>query len=558
MTLRNFTIKGPELSNGKLLWVAEKTEIVEWSDAESLALEGEDPAFGGHFADTHAIRNLFADRNENLLGGRRKFVLPGTIVALCRIHKVDVNIGSTFTWGKQANKDKICHALLLLQSNAADWLKGAVVGASLNMPDCVCIGGEIDLSLLQPPPASSDISRHIASLTKNNITSVKNVRLNASGLLFEADCSFEWRRLQKITTPFLMTPFVGKENNGALYVSVDRELMNADKEKWQPSLDKLQNIFTELATSLQHKETNNQESVYWTSLEPANSKSIPAFYWSVPSIIGQSITLDFPTGEWRVIVADQRPSHSAIAPRGMLTLAPEIQIELSGQTINVRFSNTVSGLTGPIINFDAKKTGDSWTEAVNISSVTTHYEPLSAATVLRDQYKVLAPEDDAVTDPPILWGCMPLANGWAQLPFLNLIETHYFKALENNRERATAGQSALFNGAAVFGNDSPAMFDPKNGENPWSITLLNGTAYDGLWAIDVASGELTSRRLTIFNPELVLNGFLKLSVQSPAAADVLPGLDNFLGELTMFPLSTTQKISFPLSIRNKISRHNLQ
>ncbi len=559
MTLRNFTIKGPELSNGKLLWEAEKAEIVEWSDAESLALGGEDPAFGGHFADTHAIRNLLVDRNENLLSGSRKFLLPGTIVALCRIHKVDVNIGKVFTWGKTGDSDNICHALLLLQSNAADWLKGAMVDASLNMPDCVCIGGEINLSLLRPP--SADISKPIESLTQKKITSVKEIRLNASGLLFEADCSFEWKQLEKVKAPFWMAPFVGKENNGALYVSVDTEQMNADKEKWKPSMDQLQDIFRELATCLRQKENDEKESVYWTSLEPVNAKSIPSFYWTVPSTAGSITTLDFPTGEWRVIIADQSPSNAALAPRGMFTIAPEIQILASGQTITLKFSKAIAPPNAPGLVFNAGKTAGQWTEDVNISGVTTQYEPLSTATILRDQYKLLAPEDDAVADPPVLWGCMPLTNGWAQLPFLNLVETHYFKAFENNQETASGEQTALFNGAAVFGNDSPSMFTPENGENPWSITLLNGSGYDGLWTIDAASRELTSHRLTIFNPELVLHGFFKLGVQSPVAADALPSLDNFLGELVMLPLSTAQKknrfpspfrINFPsISFSNK-------
>lgn len=542
MTLKNLTIKGPELSNGKLLWQAENAEIVEWSDAENLSLEKEDPEFGGHFADTYAIRNLFVTRNEILLKEKRKFLLPGTIVALCRIHKVDVNLGAVFTWGKPNNKERVCHVLLLLQSNAADWLKGASIGGPLNMPDCVCIGGEIDLSVLQPP--ATDISKRIEALTKSKITTVKDVRLNASGLLFEADCSFEWKPAQKITAPFWLTPFVEKDTTGNFYLAIDKELMQAEKEKWKPSLLKFEGIFTDLATSLRHQEKDDDtKAVYWTSLEPVNPKAIPAFYWRLPFSTGTPTTLNFPTGEWQVIVADQRPSGSNVIPRGLLTLAPRITIKPSdGQNITVEFSELPLTKNDPHILFDAARAGDEWKEKIRISGITTQYEPLSAAALLRDQYQLLAPEDDTVTDPPILWGCMPLTNGWAQLPFLNLVENHYFKALPHENDPVGLAQpTPPFSGAAVFGNDTPTMFEPEDGENPWNISVLSAKGYSGTWTIDAATAQLNGRKLIIYQPQVVLNGFLRLGIQSPATKDILPGLDNFLGELSAISLRTTQE-----------------
>jgi outer membrane protein OmpA-like peptidoglycan-associated protein len=544
MTLKNLTIKGPELSNGQLLWQAENAEIVEWSDAEHLALETEDPAFGGHFADTHAIRNLFVTRKEILHKEKRKFLLPGTIVALCRIHKVDVNVGAIFTWGKRNNKDRVCHALLLLQTNPADWLKGVLVGGPLTMPNCVCIGGEIDLSMLQPP--ATDISKRIEALTKNRISAVKNPRLNATGLLFEGDCSFEWKPAQKISAPFLLAPFVETQTTGSFYLAIDNELVRAEREKWRSSVIKFQEVFSDLATSLKPVE-KDLPAVYWTSLEPVNPKATPAFYWRIPFTTGTGTTLHFPPGEWQVVIADQSSSASNITPRGFLTLAPQIAINPSdGQHIIIEFKHAVPGAGDkvPEIVFNASRSGTDWTETISISNVTTQYEPLTTATLLREQYQLLAPEDDTVADPSILWGCMPLSNGWAQLPFLNLVESHYFNALRrefgSDPEPEQRNQSPLFSGAATFGNDAPQLFDVNAAENPWNISVLNATGYEGRWKIDAATAQLTGRNLKIFDPQIVLNGFLRLGVQSPSAKDVLPGLDNFLGELAKISLSTTR------------------
>ncbi|HEX8637383.1 MAG TPA: hypothetical protein VF692_04925, partial [Pyrinomonadaceae bacterium] len=557
-------IKGPKISAEKSIWEAgfdDGVEVVEWFDGD-----------GGHFHDHRAIRHLFLSRKETVLNGtspgdRRKMLLPGTMIALCRIRNVRVNLGnSSFVW--RQSDDKICHALLLLQAKPEDWLKGDSPNQELKMPDCVCLGGEIDLNALEPEHGDSWKAKF------PNIGNAKNLKLSSGGLAFEGDCSFIWNKDKQIPAAFWTAPFFDRQAApsaapGDLYLAIDRELMNAEKEKrpdWKKSLTDLADAFQDLAAKLSQSKDDRPKGTYWTSLELVSRSGIPQFYWTISPTKNQT-TLNFERGEWQILVADQKPAESDVTPRGLLTLAPEIKVaaDAAQNAIVVSFSlipqntNESANLT-----FEAVKvSADEWTETATIRNVVTEYESLATADILRRQYKLPLPEaEERETEPAILWGFLPLSDGWAQLPFLNLVEQHYFDALpqENSNHDDAKNKTPLLVGAAVFGNDAPETFLPAFGENSWSVTLLDGAGYRGEWIIKSNQAnpprlELRNRKLEIFAPDIVLNGFLHLGTQTPGTADSLPSLDNFLGDLRKISLRTSRAADkFPAPFRLHFER----
>jgi len=542
-------IKGPKINSQKAIWEAgfdDGVEVVEWHDGD-----------GGHFTDQRTIRHLFLSRKETVLNGtapannRRKLLLPGTIIALCRINKVRVNLSnSSFVW--RQSDAKVCHALLLLQAKPQDWIDGPSPNQRLKMPECVCLGGEIDLSMLEPENGDGWTAKF------PSIKNAKNLKLNSGGLAFEGDCSFKWNKDKQIPAAFWTAPVFDRRTTTSpslkdLYLTVDRERMNAEKEKrpdWKQSLKDLADAFLDLAGKLAQNKDHEPRNTYWTSLELVSRSGIPRFFWTISQTQNQT-TLNFERGEWQVIVADQKPAESDVPPRGLLTIAPEIKVDDGApDEIVVSFSQ-IPPNTDELRNkmtFEAKNNAGKWTETITVKDVITEYESLATADILRRQYNLTTPEaEENETEPAILWGFLPLAEGWAQLPFLNLVEQHYFDALpqeEPNAEDAN-DKPPLLVGAAVFGNDAPETFLPARGENSWSVTLLNGEGYRGKWVIKSNQAsppklELSARTLEIFAPDVVLNGFLHLGTQTPSAKDNLPSLDNFLTDLQKISLRTSR------------------
>ena len=78
------------------------------------------------------------------------------------------------------------------------------------------------------------------------------------------------------------------------------------------------------------------------------------------------------------------------------------------------------------------------------------------------------------------------------------------------------------------------------------------------WETLIAS-ELMARKLEIFAPDVVLNGFFRLGIESPSAAGALPSLDNFLADLRMISLRASRREDkFPAPFRLRFNRFEFQ
>lgn len=532
-------VLGPRREGEKPLWEA-RVEIIEWEDSH------------GHFNEHRPVRHLFLNRKPEIFNNK-KLHLPGTMIALCQIKEFALNLDRTYKWNETSGDDEmVCQALLLLQANPENWKSGA----GLKFPDCVCIGGEIDLSRLM---LEEDDEEWQNNFPKIQIEQPEKAIAHASGLTFEGKAAFDWlpdNEGEKIPGAFLLgVPFaVGQTSLARKFrLTLDRELMQADPQKWKTPLERFAKAFADLAEMLRREPVLNADNTknYWASLDLVSRANIPQYFWTA-TIGSPEMPLGFEQGEWQLLVSDQPPGETDVTPRSLLTLAPQLTVAKSSanqQQLIVKFEKgkPPDEAVAPMLCLLAEKTGNGWRESVKLERVTTEYDSNATADLLRTQYALLAPDEtDREVKPAILWGFMPLADGWAQLPFLNVTEQIYFDALKKTGDPLAEKRSEtvpLLTGAATFGNDAPEIYDPARGEQSWNLTLLNGSGYFGEWIVELGAGlqaaRLFKRTLKIYQPDVVLNGFLWLGIEPPTASDALPNLDNWLANLQIVSLRTS-------------------
>ncbi len=161
--------------------------------------------------------------------------------------------------------------------------------------------------------------------------------------------------------------------------------------------------------------------------------------------------------------------------------------------------------------------------------IETNYDPNEIAEQLRSAYQLRRPDPDEVplggdqlaelsTDqaganaisPQVLWGCMPLEDGWAMLPFLNTTDEIYLRILP---QQSSEPESALVSGAAILGNDDPRVWHIEPKQQRWNTTLLDADVVEGRWNYTKAGvgWSLQKADVTLWQPELVMNGFVWIS-----------------------------------------------
>ncbi|ASC70968.1 hypothetical protein XM38_019170 [Halomicronema hongdechloris C2206] len=165
--------------------------------------------------------------------------------------------------------------------------------------------------------------------------------------------------------------------------------------------------------------------------------------------------------------------------------------------------------------------------------------------VLRRQQGLAEPtwtsgEDATPIEPPLLWGFMPLEDGWAQVPVPNLSEQIYLDSRVAGSLATAAETSPLLQGAVALGNDHPQVLSRYRQEQPWNLTLTNAAHLDGTWTLASTAAGLELRRiaLTLEQPEITLNGLFWLSTGKPRRQDALPDLEDWIAGVRSHPLRT--------------------
>lgn len=566
----SFIVKGPGRINaqGKLtsLWEA-KVEIVKLSEPKNH----------------RAVRSLFLSRSTPFNIGPNPVLPPGTMIALCRIEAVSLFLGgSVYKW-KDRGGSLINPSLLLLQAHPEEWKSAA--GQPLAFPSCTCLAGEIALDAFEFDGDDPTVwHKHF-----RNLSNLERATVHASGLSFEGAAKLPWENDPLAGRFHVMLPFPEAAN--ALRLTLDRERLTA------PATEAFARSFGNLGKALMPEV---RERPRWAALELAGEAAVPKFYWEVhPDKTAndlENFTFHLEREELHLLLSDQPLGATSVTSRSLLRTTPQtimiMRKEDAGgadgstiQRISISFnSGQSSGASADQSGYQytAAKNAAGWEETVRLSNITTTYDAITTALALRQQQDLPTPDSrlDEVS-PRVLWGFVPQEDGWAQLPFWNLTEQMYLDVFSPQPEII---EDALLSGAVAIGNDSPNLLALEPGEQPWSVTLLNSTAFSGEWTLlrTITSEQRQQNAnvpwrpgaatVSFQQPEVALNGFLWLATDNPDISDALPSLDNWVAGLRMIPVRSQrpnemfpapfalkfQTLSFTHQLKGNISYPKLQ
>jgi hypothetical protein len=546
----DFYVLGPRRdSDEPALW-AVLVRLLQWATATQGT---EDPWW------SRALRQFYIDRNPP---AGQTVLLPGMMIGRCRVLTARITInGLSFDY--EAPFDSPIDVDLLLQAEDSDW------GQGFQLQEAVCLAGEIpfDRFVVHPdaPPDQGDWKARFPFLQQ-----LGNVALSSSGLVFDANATVPWRNTTDPTISlarYIVEVMLPRGTDAAPPLLVLPDVERIDDGPYRQARTDYIKAFTELAGMLQPEPVNpasTRRRPRWVSLELTNPVSLPGFSWTMRSDDqGQNAvnSFRFDSGVWRLSLTDQPLRVPGVSPRGVLTTNPVLDIpnrsDQSPVIVNVvptrRPSAPISDAT---LTYQLSKRDPGYHEQIDIKNTPTVYDPIEAAQFLRGiaslpEPQLDSPEPSTNTElvggvtppstttngkvvPPVLFGAVPLDDGWAQLPFLNT--TDQILTDTPHQPATTTTSETLFAGAASFGNDRVELFDPSAGDLAWDVTVLDANDFTGSWTI--IKPALDSITLTLKEPQLTLNGFFWLANSPPTAEDALPSLDDWVNPIASLSLRT--------------------
>lgn len=500
---------------------------------------------------------------------------PGTVVARVRIHTARILINGV-QYDYQVASGPPVDVTLALQSENADWIRLATpngIAPASRLVQAVCVAGEIPFGrFVRHPQAPVSQGKWEDRLT-TFLTDIQSPVLSSSGLGFDAQTKLPWGPGSNNETIISASPYlleVRLPNNTAeltspLVALPDRERLAA--RRYDAARSQFQSAFRTLADALNQLKPVSPlvpgTRPRWSTFELNDRRAVPGFYWDMrmqdpPLPVVAVNTLRFEPGVWSLVFADQPLGVPNVTPRGTLTASPLVKIlpidpaHPAILLVNVRNAENPSPAVAgsPTLEYSIKPVNvdgtDVLSESIQCTSILTTYNPALVAKRLRAIGKLpepgIAPLDPSVGNslllsgttppaplvddrihPPVLFGVMPLKDGWAQLPFLNVTEQILVDSLPMKPEPDSG--RVILSGGASFGTDR-AELPPSPGEPVWNLTLLDAEAYDGTWTLE--SLKLTSISLKMKTPELIVEGLIWLANETPTAADLLPSFDNWV------------------------------
>jgi hypothetical protein len=248
------------------------------------------------------------------------------------------------------------------------------------------------------------------------------------------------------------------------------------------------------------------------------------------------------------LLSDQQPYGQQHPPTSLARIVPEdISVTRDSDTLLVVVNDHPEQEPAPntlrySFNNSNQTSESAPAEKLTLSETQVAFDPIQTAQFLRQHQDLPMPEwgGDKPVEPAILWGFMPLADGWAQLPVPNLTEQIYLDAeLEQFQHAPGETPPALLQGAVTFGNDTLNVIAKHPDEQPWNLTLTDAQKVTGTWTL-ISGGangfQLGAVTLDIVAPRLVVNGLFWLSTGRPTVVDALPDLDDWTAGLESIPL----------------------
>ena len=473
-----FNVHGPSRTgDAQPLWTA-RADIVQIQDPDT---------FWG-------FRAMYVAPKNNT------FLAPGTVLALCSIRRVDVLIGGQrHRWNADAANP--VQAVLLLQFNPADWVKD-LLDNLVDVPDGTCVAGEISLTQFVQHGGDPDWRLHFTEV----LDSPGNLAVNSSGLSLDGKAKMPWESAPVANAARwqVMLPFVSE--TAPLLLQLDRDRLS------DTAANDLIRSFQDLDDTL------HTPSAAWAQLALVSRTTVPEFHWDLTTPHAKFL---FGPGDLSLTITGSDTDTVA-------TSSPLAAFSIDGS------GRLVLGLNGftPAVNAEGRYAWTAAAETFHFEKLVTAYDAVATAAFLRAQLLLDEPSLPK-PDPQVLWGCIPLEDGWAQLPFFNVSSGVYAGAFPQLGPPPPTPAGPL-SGVVSYGNDSA----PAANEQPWSITILRAADVQGQWTFD-AGKKVVAIDLRLIGPDVELNGFVWLATTPPSAADALPSLDNWLRAVSMIALRTS-------------------
>lgn len=555
--LLNVTLKGP-------FWSA-NADVIKLADPR----------------ENWAFRTLFVDTTPRAALGTQALLLPGTMLFLCFVKRVQIKPVSgdrpAYIWQRDTSAqtpktpslDQISSllksgqlALLLVQADAdpSNWRRQNKDA----LPEFTCLAGDIYLvDGLKPAQTQSlsDAQRLYKALKLEPATLADRsgaarllapISVHSSGLSIYGKTTLPWRPTESISACFQLARLLPDPVEGQLDFRLTIETDRLIPEE----KDRLLRFWQQLSQYLNPQSPLNGTSPdastpAWVTLELANALRIPRLYWQVSpwQEAPANLPLFFERDEINLLLSDQPPNSTQTPPTSLARIVPDVIAIAQRPDNRLQISVEVGQPAGRLqdsLTYAASQTGTAWTESVTLKNLEVAFNPVQTPQVLRNQQNLPIPEWVAPTaiEPAVLWGFMPLEDGWAQLPILNLTDQMYLDAdLALSADQPLAQSTKVFQqGAVSFGNDSAPVLTAHPFEQPWSVTLTDAHSLKGVWELEPQNDGFRLARITLdaAGPEVILNGFFWLSTGQPTAADALPNLDNWMSSLESMPLSTVR------------------
>jgi len=517
------------------------------------------------------LRTIFVERSPRILTDDRQFLAPGVQILLGIAHNVRVGLdeinGPTLAWERTGaagnvsltnaasiqtalDANQIC--LLLVQGDPERWphiLEGETAQVT-------CLAGEIALDWvgMQGNDAAAENLYQTLALTRpasadpdprtrpGNAQLASNITVHSSGLSLYGRMSLPWaattiagvfQLTQDLSDPPAVLPYRRMTLERERLTIAETELLI---EAWR-TLSQIINP----AYPLNREPKNMPAPPQWVTLEMTDLDTPPLLTWLIdtwpPSRSVLPVVLQ--PGAAHVVLSDQPLYDQERRPTAVGRIVPEQLLVIpTTHGFDIRLGQPAP--TAQLLRYTATLPDQAprWNEQYEAQQLTLAYNPTETASLLRRSQNIPEPiYVNRAIDPAILWGWIPLADGWAQLPVFNLSEQTYVDA--GKVPILPAATEAALRGATVYAASTARASDgtPPN-DVPWSLTLTDVGTLHGRWfARQTTSGyALSDIALDLFDPEITLRGILWLSTATATLADALPDLDNWIGGLAAVQL----------------------
>ena len=455
-------------------------------------------------------------------------------------------------------------SLLLLRADPKDW-----PGTHRN-PPFTCIAGEINLDVLSP--ADNARGRLYGDLALETLPSMVPGRaerlpgllsVHSSGLSIFGQMELPWQDT-KVIAPFHLArlyPDADPQEPSFRLTIESKRLTGVEKREIITAWGNLSAYINPDNPANQIGFVTNASAPAWVTLEISNPDAMPRLYWALPSWTAAPETLDlrFERGEFNLLLSDNSPyrSPSSLARIPLEDVGIQKQENPDGLLITLESGDPPVPEDVRGLSYNACLEDETWCESYDLTDVHLAFSPVETPRLLRKSQGLPSPGYGPMDELPVLWGFMPMEDGWAQIPIPNLNEQLYINA-KLDRPPTETSRAPLLQGAVNYGNErhlSNLGTDPEAdlaGEGPWSLTLVDAGGLLGEWRLSPQGSGwvLASIDLMLAEPDLIASGLVWLSNGKATIQDALPDLDNWVSGLQT-PLLRTVKPSdrYPAPIK---------